>query len=68
MKIIIENRTKDLSHCECLDYIQRVMSKGKVSNNNKQHCYLTVFGISNISVATYLNKKSERFVVYDSEK
>ena len=68
-KLIIENRTKGLSDYQCLAYIQKVIGQGRISNDNKQYCYLTAFNNvgGKIMVATYLNKKSDRFVIYDDE-
>jgi len=67
-KLIIENRTKGLNDYQCLAYVEKVISEGRVSNNDKQYCYLTAFekvGGKMIMVATDLNKNSDRFVIYD---
>ena len=66
-KLIIENRTKRLSDYQCLAYVEKVIAEGRVSNNDKQYCYLTAFGKvgGKIMVATDLNKNSDRFVIYD---
>jgi hypothetical protein len=64
-KIIIENRT-DFPFEQILTYVQTVMGMGRISKNNKQYCYLSRFEESEgvFLVATYRNKKSDRFVVY----
>jgi len=65
-KLIIENRTLGLSDFQCLIYVQKVIAQGRISNNNKQYCYLTVF--DKILVTTDFNKKSDRFVVSEDKK
>ena len=65
-KLIIENRTLGLSDFQCLAYVQKVIAQGRISNNSKQYCYLTAF--EKIIVVTDLNKKSDRFVVYEDKK
>lgn len=62
-KLIIENKS-DLTLEKALEYALKVVKQGKISNNGKQHCYLTAFESNKINVATFLNKKSERFVIY----
>ena len=66
-KLIIENRTKGLSDYQCLAYVEKMIAEGRVSNNDKQYCYLTAFEKvgGKIMVATDLNKNSDRFVIYD---
>ena len=66
-KLIIENRTKGLSDYQCLAYVQEVIAQGRISNNDKQYCYLTAFKKvgGKIMVSTDLNKNSDRFVIYD---
>lgn len=68
-KLIIENKTLRLSDIECLAYVQKVIAQGRISNNNKQYCYLTTFEESDgkVIVATDLNKNSDRFILYDRE-
>lgn len=68
-KIIIENRTLELSDSQCLAYIQKVIGQGRISNKDKQYCYLTTFEKvgGKIIIVTDLNKKSDRFVVYDNK-
>ena len=65
-KLIIDNQTKGLSDYDCLAYVQKVISMGRISNNEKQYCYATTFdtevsGV--ISVYTDLNKKSDKFTI-----
>lgn len=61
-KLIIDNQT-DLSEIEVFPYIWEIINQGKISNNNKQHCYVTTFK-DGIVVCSFLNKKSERLLVY----
>jgi hypothetical protein len=64
-KIIIENRT-DLSDDFILEKIIYVIRLGRISNNDKQYCYLSTFNYNNdeYCIATDLNKKSDKFTVY----
>ena len=68
-KIIIENRTQTLDDIDAIKLVQKVIQGGRVSNNNKQYCYLTNFsyGVTGESynVATDLNRRSDKFIVYD---
>jgi hypothetical protein len=70
-KIIIENRSKTLADEDALRLVMRVIDSGRISNNGKQYCYLTTFtyGVTKkkYAVSTDLNKKSDRFVVYDDK-
>lgn len=68
-KLIIENRTLGLSDYQCLTYVQKVIARGRINNNDKQYCYLTAFKKvgGEIMVATDLNKKSDRFIIYDRQ-
>jgi len=63
-KIIIENRT-DLSDLVALQHIYSVIDKGRISNFGKQYCYCSTFEVNKkeVVVWTYLNKKSDRFVI-----
>ena len=69
MKIIIDNRT-DLDWETVFDVVMSVIKNGRISNDGKQYCYLSTFNIdsssggSQYAVATDVNKKSDRFVVY----
>lgn len=68
-KIIIENKSETLDDTDACRLVMRVIEGGRVSNNNKQYCYLTTFeyGVTGCkhSVATDLNKQSDKFIVYD---
>lgn len=70
-KLIIDNRSKTLTDQDACRLVMRVIEDGRISNNNKQYCYLTSFnyGVTNerYMVATDLNKSSDRFVVYDDK-
>ena len=61
-KIIIENRT-DKHMNEVLGYVAAVIQGGRISNDGKQYCYATRFK-ENIMVYTDLNKKSDRFIIW----
>ena len=64
-RIIIENRT-DLSDDFILEKVSSVIRLGRISNNNKQYCYLSTFVCNNeeYCIVTDLNKKSDKFTVY----
>ncbi len=66
-RIIINNKT-DLSDIETLYFIRDVMSNGRISNNNKQYCYLTQYEYEGrtIQVATDLRKKSDSFTIIEA--
>lgn len=63
-KIIIDNRS-DLKDDVVLDYIKEIIQSGRISNDNKQYCYLSTFTLNGdkYQIATDLNKASDRFVV-----
>ncbi len=60
-KIIIENRTT-VPMEEAILLVARVISEGRISNNNTEYCYASTFA-GGISVVTSKNKHSDRFVV-----
>ena len=64
-KIIIENQT-DLPMIRAISYVAAVIREGRISNDGKQYCYATRFK-GNIIVSTDLNKRSDRFVVYQEK-
>ena len=69
-KLIIENKTRGLSDYQCLDYIKQVIGEGRISKEGKQYCYLTAFNKAEggqYIVATDLNKRSDRFIIYDGK-
>lgn len=66
-KFIIENRT-NISDIEVMEIISLIVEQGRVSSNNKQYSYITVVKSTagaEYRVWTYLNKKSDRFVIED---
>lgn len=63
-KLIIDNQTnRDI--VDLLPYVQKVLEMGRVSNDNKQYCYGTVFtkDYSEIAVYSFLNEKSDRLAI-----
>jgi len=64
-RLIIKNNT-DLSDLECLDFIKETIKLGRISNNGKAYCYVTIFNYDNkqYQVSTTLNKKSDTFIFY----
>lgn len=65
-RIIIDNQS-DLSLYDATHMVLNVIKGGKISNDGEQRCYLTVFSIEGKKyvVATMLNRKSEKFIVYN---
>jgi hypothetical protein len=61
-KIIIENGT-DLTMLEVLPFVAYVMEKGRVSNNNTQYAYVTIWE-NGIVLSCDRNEKSDRFILY----
>jgi len=63
-KLIVENRS-NLDLKDAIILIKSVLDEGKISNEGKQHCYLTTFTFKGdkFSVHSILNKKSERLVI-----
>jgi hypothetical protein len=66
-KIIIKNET-DVSDLIVLDIVKEVIMIGRISNNDKQYCYLTEFEIneSKYHIVTDLRKCSDVFTFYKS--
>ena len=63
-KLIIDNRT-ELSDINVVTLVGKVINQGRISNDNKQYCYGTGVTIEDkeYMIWTYLNKKSDRFVI-----
>lgn len=67
-KMIINNQS-DLLDQDVLPYISAVIKQGRISDDNKQYCYVTVFHGDvygedmEIAVSSRKNKRSDRFVV-----
>jgi hypothetical protein len=66
-KIIIKNET-DISDLIVLDIVKEVIMMGRISNNDKQYCYLTALKINEIEyhIVTDLRKCSDVFTFYKS--
>jgi len=67
-KLIIDNRT-ELSDINVVTLVAKVINQGRISNDNKQYCYGTGITIEDkeYMIWTYLNKKSDRFVITTSQ-
>lgn len=63
-KIIIENRTAE-DMLTAIGLVKQVIAMGRISNDGQQYCYHTEFD-SGLHVSAYLNKQSDRFVVWQS--
>lgn len=66
-KLIIKNQT-EISDIEVLKYISKVIKLGRISNNEKQYCYMSVLEIEGIEyhIITDLRKCSDVFTFYKS--
>lgn len=64
-KLILENRT-DLPMVDFLRLAQKVVSMGRISNDDKQYCYLTSFTIDGqeYHIISDLNEKSDKLTFY----
>lgn len=62
MTVKIEDNIDDLT---AISLVKQVIEQGKVSNNGKSYCYLTLFG--NIAVETRQYRKSPSFRVYKNK-
>jgi hypothetical protein len=68
-KLILENRS-DLPMSKFLELVQEIIEEGRISNNNKQYCYLSVYKINGkeYHIASELNKKSDKLILYNNDK
>lgn len=64
-KLILENRT-NLPMVDFLRLAQEVVSMGRISNDDKQYCYLTAFTIDGqeYHIVSDLNEKSDKLTFY----
>ena len=65
-KLIIENKTEKTME-QALEYAQSVVHQGRISNYGKQYCYVTTFR-DGVVVCSFLNKQSDRLVIYQEEQ
>ena len=66
-KIIVDN-SSDLGDNVAMQLVKQVIELGRVSDDGKQYCYVTTFNVGSdtvYAVATHLNKKSDKFFVYN---
>jgi hypothetical protein len=68
-KIIIKNES-DLSIIDAMRLVEGVIKNGRISNDGKQYCYLSVYEIEGFEyhVTAGQNKSSDTFLVYKSKK
>ena len=68
-KIIIKNQS-DLSLVDAMRLVENVIEKGRISNDGKQYCYLSVYETEGkeYHITAGLNKGSDTFLVYKSKK
>ena len=65
-KLILENYT-DLPMETFLRFALEVVKMGRVSNNDRQYCWVTTFEIDGKTyvVSSKLNKKSDKLTLYE---
>lgn len=70
MSRILINNYSTISDEKALHLVSKIVEKGRISNKNKQYCYLTHFENDEFSVdiSTKLNSGSDSFIVIDSPK
>lgn len=69
-RLIIDNQTR-YPTVDLLGFVQRIIREGKISNDNKQYCFLTCFGLEHtfndteneLDILCVANKKSYRFTL-----
>lgn len=68
-RLIIDNKT-NIKLFNILPHIIEIMKWGRISNNDKQYCYLTTFKYNDeeYHIVTDLNKKSDKFTIYKPNK
>lgn len=66
-KLIIKNKT-EISDIEVLKYVSKVIELGRISNNEKQYCYMSVLEKEGVEyhIVTDLRKFSDVFTFYKS--
>jgi hypothetical protein len=69
MKLILENKS-DLTTIEFIRLAQTVILMGRISNDNKQYCYMTSFIINGeeYHIVSDLNEKSDKLTIYKVSK
>lgn len=71
-KIIIDNRS-EMPDSEAVNVVMNIIIGGRISNFGTQYCYLTVISnwngtCKNYQVASFLNKKSDKFVIIETHE
>lgn len=61
-RIILNNQT-ELGYEEVMDYVRKVISAGKVSDNGNNYCYLSSFK-DGIMVSSDVIKTGHRFTIW----
>ena len=68
-RIIINNKT-ELDDARALHLVSHVIKMGRISKNDKQYCYATLFNLDEgeFGVITRLNKKSDSFTIINHKE
>lgn len=67
-RLIINNKSKTLSDLESLEIVMEVVKGGRVSKDNTQYCYITLFKRKDLEYVVYCkrNKDSDSFHITDN--
>ena len=65
-KLIIKNNSS-LSDRDAMRVVGRVIEEGRLSDNGKSYCYLSIYNLkpNKIAVLARLNKNSDTLVLWD---
>ena len=68
-KLIIKNQSS-LSDRDAMRIVGRVIEEGRISDDGRAYCYLSTYNLSTnkIAVSAQLNKSSDTFTLWDSNK
>ena len=64
-RLIIDNRSS-MPMETALEYIIGIIERGRISNNGKQYCYLTVLRSCGTQFASGLTKTGDKFTIVDA--
>ncbi len=71
-KLILENQS-DATWEQFLEMVKEIIKEGKVSNDEKQFCYVTTFRVVGFNVekkycvVSDLNKESDKLTIYNDK-
>tara|TARA_R110002073_G_scaffold331631_1_gene516574 strand:+ start:2670 stop:2888 length:219 start_codon:yes stop_codon:yes gene_type:complete len=67
-KLIIRNESS-LSDIQAIEIVGKVIEEGRISDNGKSYCYLSIYNLqpTKVAVSVRRNGKSDTFVLWDSK-